>query len=421
MNLNDLTVIIPVGGEAKRLRPLTAEVSKAVVRIFNRPVVEFALTQLATQGVKNFIFGAKGYINYKSLFDYFREGTGISAEYGISPRVHIKYQPHVEDVGSVDSVRINMDYYNINGPVMVVQGDNLFDLDILDFVRFHEEKNAFMTVALTYVEDVEGYGIADLGKDGIIQRFVEKPKKEEAPSKLANSGIYLMSPKVRELFSHPKIKATVREKGRLDFGMDFIPFLVQEGYPIYGYTLKGEWHDVGTPKSYLQTMLRVLKSKTPLFYFGEPIQKLGRVWIQGQSPDSLRRKEEIVRKVMEGNVKLEGSVLIGRHCQIGDGTTIRDSCIDNFSIIGEDVTIERSSILDRTVIGDGAEIQDSIMGRHVRIKSLQSKPTWVLGVSVIGNDVTIGEGCLVSAAKISPHELIPDKTTITHETIDIRA
>ncbi|MBI2183637.1 MAG: NDP-sugar synthase [Thaumarchaeota archaeon] len=417
MDLNDLSVIIPVGGEAKRLKPLTAEVSKAVVRIFNRPVVEFALAQLALQGVKNFIFGAKGYINYKSLFDDFREGIGFSAEYGISPRVHIKYQPHVDDVGSADSMRINMDYYNLNGPVMVVQGDNLFTLDLQDLINFHEERNGVLTVALTYVDDVEGYGIADLSDQYQIRRFVEKPKKEEAPSKLANTGIYLFSPKIRDVLSHPKIEKMVKENRRLDFGVDLIPFLVQEGYAVYGYTLKGEWHDMGTPRSYLQTALDVLNSERPSFYFGEPVPGLERVWIQGESLDSVRRREEIVRKVKEGRVKLEGSVLIGRHCRIGDGTTIRDSCIDNFTVIGSDVTIERSTILDRSVIGDRAEVQDSIIGRHVLVKSSRLRPTWILGLSVVGDDVAIGEGCVISAAKIFPHGYVPDRLMITDETI----
>ena len=124
--------MIPVGGEAKRLKPMTAEVSKAVVRIFCKPMVEFAVADLAQQGVKNFVMGVKGYVNYVSLMDYFKDGLGLSTDYGIYPQVHIKYQPNFEDVGSADSVRINMEYFDIDGPVIVVQGDNLFDLDLCE-------------------------------------------------------------------------------------------------------------------------------------------------------------------------------------------------------------------------------------------------------------------------------------------------
>ncbi|MEM4372948.1 MAG: sugar phosphate nucleotidyltransferase, partial [Metallosphaera sp.] len=106
----DIKVIIPIGGEATRMRPLTVETSKATVRLLNRPLLEFPILELAKQGVKEFIFGVKGYVNYKSLFDTFKEGIGFSARYRIKPRVHFKYQPRVDSVGNADSVRINMDY-----------------------------------------------------------------------------------------------------------------------------------------------------------------------------------------------------------------------------------------------------------------------------------------------------------------------
>ena len=64
-----LRVFIPVGGRATRLLPLTAETSKAALRLLNRPLVEFTLLSLARQGVRNFIFGVKGYTNYRDSFE----------------------------------------------------------------------------------------------------------------------------------------------------------------------------------------------------------------------------------------------------------------------------------------------------------------------------------------------------------------
>ena len=75
----NLRVIIPVGGKAKRLLPLTAEVSKACIRLLNRPLIEISLICLARQGIRNFIFGVKGYTNYRSLHDQFESGVGFSA------------------------------------------------------------------------------------------------------------------------------------------------------------------------------------------------------------------------------------------------------------------------------------------------------------------------------------------------------
>jgi NDP-sugar pyrophosphorylase family protein len=405
---SDLRAIIPVGGEAKRLKPLTAEVSKAVVRIFCKPLVEFAMAEVAQQGVKNFVMGVKGYVNYVSLMDYLKDGVGFSAEYGITPRVHIKYQPNVEDVGSADSVRINMDYFDIDGPVIVLQGDNLFNLDLKDLLAFHEKRKAAMTVVLTPVEDVEGYGVADVADDGKIRRFVEKPARGEAPSNLANAGIYLLSPSVRGMFDDPRVQDMIRRNKRLDFGLDFIPFMTDGGYPVYGYKMKGEWFDVGTPKGYLRTMSEVLCGRRTSFYLGEPVNGIEGVWIKGNSLESEKRRMVIVEKVKEGKIHLDGPVLIGRHCQIGDGTTIRNSCIDNFCVIGEGVTIENSSLMDRVVVGDGADVRQSIVGRHARIMSSRERPTWVVGLSVVGDDVTVGEGCSLNANKVFPHKTLKD-------------
>ncbi len=413
-NLESLKVVIPVGGEAKRLQPLTAEISKAVVRFLNRPIIEITLLNLAKQGVRNFIFGVKGYINYRSLHDYFKEGIGFSSRYGISPRVHMKYQPHVEDLGSADSFRIVADYYNINDSCAVIQGDNIFDLDLQDMLRFHLQKNAAMTIGLVRVRNVEGYGIAELDEDGLISRFVEKPKPEEAPSNYASAGIYIIHPSVKQVYSEERVQRTMESNRRLDFGQDFIPYLIESGRRVYGYFLKGDWYDLGTPEGYLSSMIEVLK-KEKLEFEGR-ISKDETIWVEGQSPESLARKEEIIRKIRENAVHLEGAVLIGRHCSIGSATRIVDSCIDNFSIIGDGVLIENSAIMDRAIVKHNAQIRNSIVGRHVIINSSPEKPSMITGISIIGDDVRIGEGCTIISGRVRPHSVVPPNTMVVQRT-----
>ena len=402
-----LRVIIPVGGKAKRLLPLTAETSKACIRLLNRPLIEFSLLSLARQGVRNFIFGVKGYTNYRDLHDYFESGYGFSTIYGIKPRIHVKYQPNVEDLGSADSARISMEYYNVRDPVFAVQGDNIFDVNVKDIAEFHHKKGAVMTIALREVENVEGYGIADINKDRKIARFVEKPSPKEAPSNLANTGLYVVSPEIRKIFKEKGVKQLIKENNRLDFGFDFIPYLIKTGRPVYGYTLKGNWYDVGTPKHYLEAMHDMLNgSFTSLTDFGSRVDEDKRIWVQGESSESMKRRKEIVAKIDQGKIKIEGSVLIGRHCKISDGARILNSCIDNYTQIGKDVTIENSAIMDRVIIEEKAKIQESIVGRHVTVLSSTKKQTKIDSVSVIADDVTIAAGCKLNATKIYPHQYV---------------
>jgi len=404
IELEKLRVIIPVGGIAKRLLPLTAEVSKACIRLLNMPLIEISLLCMARQGIRNFIFGVKGYTNYRSLHDYFESGVGFSARYGITPRIHIKYQPNVEDFGSADSARINMEYYDVQDPIFAVQGDNIFDMNLKDLVDFHEKKGALMTIGLRSVEDVTGYGIAELDKDMRILRFVEKPSKQEASSNLVNTGLYLVTPEIRKIFNEKPVKEMIKEKKRLDFGYDFIPYLIETGRPVYGYVLKGSWYDVGSPERYLEAMHDILHGRlTCLSDFGGRISENATVWVQGESPESIKRREEIIEKIKKGNIELEGSVLIGRHCQISDGVTIVDSCIDNYTKIGKNVSIKRSAIIDRATIEDGAQIQDSIVGRHTIVNSSLNEPTRITSISVIADDVVIEAGAQIMATKIYPH------------------
>lgn len=400
-----LTVIIPVGGKATRLLPLTAETSKACLRLLNRPLIEFSLLSLARQGVRNFIFGVKGYTNYRDLYDYFESGYGFSARYGITPRVHIKYQPNVDDLGSADSARINMEYYDVRGLVFAVQGDNIFDVNLKELTEFHLEKEALITIALREVQDVEGYGVADITKDYRIQKFVEKPAPEKAPSNLANTGLYMVSPEIRKIFREKGVKKLMKERRRLDFGYDFIPYLIETGRPVYGYVLKGGWYDVGTPKRYLEAMRDLLEGRlSTIRDFEGRISSETRVWVQGESFESIRRRKRIIQKIVQGKIEVEGAVLIGRHCEIGDGSRIVNSCIDNYTRIGRGVIIENSAVMDRTIIGDGAEIKDSIIGRHVTVKSSFKKPTKIWAISVVADDVTIEEGSILKATKVYPHQ-----------------
>jgi NDP-sugar pyrophosphorylase family protein len=400
-----IRVIIPVGGKATRLLPLTAETSKACLRLLNRPLVEFTLLQLANQGIRHFIFGVKGYTNYRDLYDYFESGYGFSARYNIKPRIHIKYQPNVQDLGSADSARINMDYYEISSPVFAVQGDNIFDINIKDLLRFHREKAATMTIVLREVPNVEGFGIADIDKDNRIRCFVEKPLPKDAPSNLANTGLYVLSPQTKKIFKEKGIKQIIEQKNRLDFGYDFIPYLTETGRPVYGYKLKGNWFDVGTPKNYLEAMKNLLCGGfSMLTEFGGRINEKKPIWVQGESNDSEKKRQEIIQKIKQRKIEIKGAVLIGRHCQIEDGVRIVNSCIDNFTRVGKDATIENSAVMDRAIIGENAEVTDSIIGRHVTVRSTAQNRTKICSVSVIADDVIIQEGCRLEATKIYPHQ-----------------
>jgi NDP-sugar pyrophosphorylase family protein len=368
------------------------------------------MATLAEQGVRNFIFGEYGFTNYTNLFDQFGEGVGFSAKYDIKPRVHIKHQPNFDDLGSADSYRLNMQYYDVKDPVLVVQGDNLFEIDLNDFMRAHEKSGALMTIALTQVNNVEEFGIADLDKDLKIRQFIEKPSAETAPSNLANAGIYLLSPQVRNVVESEEVKNIMEQRHRLDFGFDFIPYLVDKGFPLFGYELK-TWYDVGSPERYLGAMVDMLRGKLNIRIREERILANRNVWVQGYSEESVRRREELIRKHKEGKLQLDGAALIGRHTRIGDFSKLSDSNTDNFSTLGDHVIIERSALMDAVKVGDYARVSDSIVGRKAVIESTREDPTRIELTSVIGDGARIMAGCTLIGTRVNPGLTVPHGMT----------
>jgi NDP-sugar pyrophosphorylase family protein len=217
--------------------------------------------------------------------------------------------------------------------------------------------------------------------------------------------LYVVSPEAKKIFKEKAVKQIMAEKRRLDFGYDFIPYVIQTGRPVYGYALKGNWFDVGTPKSYLEAMKNLLNGGfSTLTEFGGRISEEQRIWVQGESNDSEKRRKEIISKIKQRKIQIEGAVLIGRHCQIDDGARIVNSCIDNFTQIGKNAVIENSAVMDRVIIGENAEVLDSIIGRHTMVCSSQRKQTKINTVSVVADDVTIEEGSVLATAKIYPHQ-----------------
>ena len=108
-------------------------------------------------------------------------------------------------------------------------------------IRFHKAEGATATLAVIEVSDPSSFGIVEIGKNGRVNQFVEKPAAGTVTGRLASGAVYVLE------------KATlgyVPESGFCDFGYDVFPRLLAAGLPVYGYplTAKDYWIDIGTPR-----------------------------------------------------------------------------------------------------------------------------------------------------------------------------
>ncbi|ODS42937.1 MAG: hypothetical protein MSIBF_06665 [Candidatus Altiarchaeales archaeon IMC4] len=348
-------VIATVGGSGTRMYPLTLDLPKPLIPICNYPILRRMLEILANQGCREFIFASTGAGNTLRLNDYFGWGLVFSAKLGLEPPAVFRYQPNYKDKGSADAVRACMGYFNVKRDVLVIGGDHIMDIDLEKLMQFHREKGAVMTIGLMKVDDVSQYGVADMGEDCRIKRFVEKPAKGKEPSNLANIGVYVLSPNIRDIFGQidPDVIA--------DFGYNLLPYLTRNGYDVYGYVTDGYWNDVGTIERYLQTTQDLLHKKV-----GHIKLKIGS-YGRGERVVHETTLKRIGDRLENNDIEICGNVMIGGDCEIGSGVKIEDSCIGDNCIIGDGVTIRGSVVMNFTNIDRDSLLNKCIVASYSNI------------------------------------------------------
>ncbi len=219
---------ILAGGEGLKMRPFTYEMPKSMIPIDNRPILEYIIELLRNNGIKNIYIG----IDYlaKKIKSHFGDGDKFG--------VNIKYIENKVPLGTGGALKSAKAYLKDSNFVLI-HGDLLVDIDLVDMIDFSEEEKTIATMALTSVEDPSLYGSVRLRGADIVE-FSEKPKVNHNVSRLVNAGIYVMKP---EIFNH------LPNKKKFSIEKEIIPNLIKDK-KISGYHFAGAWYDISTPTIY---------------------------------------------------------------------------------------------------------------------------------------------------------------------------
>jgi NDP-sugar pyrophosphorylase family protein len=387
-------VLATVGGSGTRLYPLTLEQPKPLVELCDTAIIAILFRVLAIQGCRRFILGSKGANNTLNLSNYFKAGEGFFRRLGIDGHEDFSYQPLYDDKGSADSMKYCMDYFDINDDLLVVSGDNLIDIDLKKFVEFHREHKPILTVAVKELgqkENVSQYGVAKIDENMRIKGFVEKPKSGTEPSRMINTAFYLFSPEIRDILHDMGESAK-------DIGGDLIPYLTENDYPVYGYRVGGYWIDIGTPERLHQAAMDCLEGRVR--HFDRKYQYGPNQWVH---PSTLER----IRKDLDsGEIKLKGSVSIGRNCLIEKGAVIENSHIGHTSLIGRSAEIKSSLIMSFCNIKRNVVMGRAVVGRHSTIEAnsiLSANGAGSGKVPVVGENVLLpAESVVGPGTRVAP-------------------
>lgn len=214
--------VLMAGGKGERLRPLTLETPKPLLRIGDKAIIDRNIDRLIDFGVRNITVT----VNYlkEQLIDHYDE-----------PRNNVKVNCVAEEkfFGTIGALKLVKKFHN--DTILVMNSDLLTDIDYEDFFLHFQEHDAMMSAAaIPYTISIP-YGIFNL--DG---REIKSVSEKPVYNLYANAGIYLLRKEALKYIPDEKVfNAT-----------DLIDVLASNGQKVIRYPLSGLWIDIGTPEEY---------------------------------------------------------------------------------------------------------------------------------------------------------------------------
>jgi mannose-1-phosphate guanylyltransferase/mannose-1-phosphate guanylyltransferase/phosphomannomutase len=328
-----MKAMVLAAGLGTRLRPLTYEITKPMVPVLDRPVMEHILDLIDRHPFEGVI--ANLHYFPETIREYFGE--------------RISYSFEEQLLGTAGGVRACAEFFG-DEPFLVISGDALTDIDLSAFTARHREAGGIATLAVKRVPDTREYGVVLHDGDGRITGFQEKPEPEEALSDLGNCGIYMFDPRIFDYFPDTPF---------VDWAKDVYPALLENDVPFYIHELDEYWNDVGSLAELRQGTFDALQGKLQLEMQGQELQP--GLTVVGGSP--LREDTEIEGAVWIGRdvrigtgVRLMGPIVLGDGATVGDGAQLRES------IVFPGTELAAGSILIGAIAGHGGILQS--LRRH---------------------------------------------------------
>ena len=222
---SDSWVVIMAGGLGKRLRPMTENCPKPMLKIGGKPVLQTMMEQFLRQGFTRFCIS----VNYRSeqIRDYFGDGSKLGAE--------IHYIDEKKRMGTAGS--LSLFPFETPEPILVINGDILTRLNFEQIVDFHRDHQAKATIAVTTYDYQVPYGVIKANRDRLVG-FEEKP----VYASFINAGIYALD---------PEVLSYVPKNTYFDMNSLF-EILLQNKEQVCIFPIREYWIDIGEMKSYDQ-------------------------------------------------------------------------------------------------------------------------------------------------------------------------
>jgi len=225
LNKSNLPIdaVIMAGGEGTRLRPLTIDVPKPLLKVGDKPIIEHNIDRLKSFGINNVTITIK-YLG-QQLIDYFGDGE--------TRELNIGYIKEEEPLGTIGAVRLIKEFHNEY--ILVMNSDLLTNINYEDMFKELLEKDGDIIVATTPYEVKVPYGVIETKGEQIVA-IKEKPTY----TYYSNAGIYIFKKEFVNLIPKNKhFNAT-----------DLMEALYSLGKKVNHFPILGYWLDIGKPHDY---------------------------------------------------------------------------------------------------------------------------------------------------------------------------
>ncbi|MDX9873091.1 MAG: glucose-1-phosphate adenylyltransferase [Clostridia bacterium] len=372
------------GGQGSRLRMLTKSKAKPAVPFGGQyRIIDFSLSNCVHSGIDT----VGVLTQYKPQLLNAHVGVGNTWDLHCHNGGAAILPPFIgEDggdwyKGTAHAIYKNLDFIDQYDPedVLILSGDHIYKMDYTDLLKYHQDKQADITIAVIEVpwDDAGRFGLMGVNEKGEVTEFQEKP---QAPrSNLASMGVYVFKTGVLKSCLAADALDPASEN---DFGKNVIPRLLKEKQRLFAYPFAGYWKDVGTIESYWQASMDILHDNAPLDIFDHDwaIYSL----LPPHPPQYLSA-----------------------------GARVRNSMISEGCLIyGE---VEDSIIFPGVIVDKGAKIKDSVIMANVRVETGAR-----IEKSIIGENTLVGESSLIGGDFRNEEEVEKDiypKITVVEENL----
>lgn len=384
--MNDTVCLILGGGKGTRLQPLTSYRSKPAVPLAGKyRLIDIPISNCINSGVRRIYLLTQ--FNSVSLHRHIRQTYRFDPFSGGFVEILAAQQTNEPGTdwyqGTADAVRKQLRYIQQPGikHVLILSGDQLYQMDFRDMLRTHQTAGADVTIAALPIdaEKAAAFGIMRLSDTGRVEGFLEKPqtKKElemvrtdaawiDAQGLVSNGREYLASMGIY-LFNRDTLVKLLESTNYEDFGKEIFPASIRSRH-VQVHLFDGFWEDIGTIRAFYETNLQLC------------------------DPDPPFRMDDEVRRIFSRPRFLPASRV--------DGATISRSLIADGGRIEQGAIIEHSLIGLRSVIGAGAVIRNSVLMGADYYRIPEDDGTAELGADDDGTrpPIGIGAGSVIDGA-----------------------